>query len=66
MRGSCSAGGGGGERVLWVGVKALLDSVPSGLLHILIYARHSDTDKDKLFAHVKVWPIVNVECFILT
>jgi len=48
-----SGGGGGGERVLWIGIKALLDSVPASALHLLIYTCHEDANKEQLFRKVK-------------
>ena len=48
-----SAGGGGGERVLWVGVKALFDSSQI-FKHIVIYAGDEGASKQDIIKQVKV------------
>lgn len=48
-----SASGGGGERVLWVGVPALFASCPE-IKHIVIYAGDEGMSKSDILTHVKV------------
>lgn len=49
-----SASGGGGERVLWVGIKALLGATKTIVKHIVIYAGEEGISKADILKHVQV------------
>ena len=48
-----SASGGGGERVLWVGVQALFN-LQAKFQHVVIYAGDEGQSKEQILHHVKV------------